>query len=92
MTSLISLILARTHVRRIRAHTGPTCTHVYVFAFPGSVARTIALFGEHFCPEQPMNLSSNCRNNSVSDKMAIYSARSPNQAVESQRDPLQDIT
>lgn len=34
-----------------------------VFAFPGSAARTIALFEEHFCPEQSMNLSSDCRNN-----------------------------
>lgn len=34
----------------------------YVFAFPGSA--TIALFEEHFCPEQSMNLSSDCRNNS----------------------------
>lgn len=37
--------------------------YTYVFAFPGSAARTIALFKEHFCPEQSMNLSSDCRNN-----------------------------
>lgn len=40
-----------------------THTHTYVFAFPGSAARTIALFEKHFCPEQSMNLSFNCRNN-----------------------------
>jgi hypothetical protein len=58
MASLISLILARTHARTAHAHT-------YVFAFPGSAARTIALFDEHFCPEQPMNLSSDCRSTTI---------------------------
>jgi len=46
-----------------------TCTHDFqcihmCVTFPGSAARTIALFEEHFCHEQSMNLSFDCRNNS----------------------------
>ncbi|KYN22908.1 hypothetical protein ALC57_04691 [Trachymyrmex cornetzi] len=55
---------------------------------------TIAVFEEHFCPEQSMNLSSDCRNNGDQKYLTeeIYPARSSNQKAESQRDPLQDIT
>lgn len=46
----------------VRVHTIFN-VYTYVFAFPGSAARTIALFEEHFCPEHSMNLSSDCRSN-----------------------------
>lgn len=60
MASLISLILTYIYVRVYMMSNA----YRYVFAFPDSAARTIALFEKHFCPEQSMNLSSDCRNNS----------------------------
>lgn len=68
--------------------------YTYVFAFPGSAARTIALFEEHFCPEHFMNLSSDCRNNGDQKYLAKENdlCRNVAESGESQRNPLQDIT
>lgn len=64
--------------------------YTYMFAFPGSVARTIALFEKHFCPEQTMNLSSDCRNNgdhkSPTKERSIPQAGRRAGEAESQRD------